>query len=232
MSRVRPRIVAQEQFAQHEQQLRKLSLEARFRYIFENNLWGSQESRSGVGSTLAETAVLRRQIVELLVSLQANTLLDVPCGDFHWLSEVDLPVAYTGADIVAAIVETNRQRYASPQRSFLHLDLTRTNPPHPLPGADVVLCRDCLVHLSYANIHKALANVRASGSRYLLMTHFPEVESNRDIADGDWRPLNFQLAPFHLPPPLQRIVENCAEADGAYSDKSLGLWALEQVTGE
>lgn len=232
MSRVRPRIVAQEQFEQHEQQLRKLSLEARFRYIYENNLWGSQESRSGVGSTLAETAVLRRKIVELLLALRANTLLDVPCGDFHWLSEVDLPVAYTGADIVEAIVESNQQRYASPQRTFLHLDLTRTNPSDPLPGADVVLCRDCLVHLSYANIHKALANVRASGSRYLLMTHFPEVENNRDIADGDWRPLNFQLAPFHLPPPLQRIVENCAEAGGAYSDKSLGLWALEQVTGE
>ena len=150
-------------------------------------------------------------------------MLDIPCGDLHWLNQVDLGVSYTGADIVPDIVESNRQKYTTPNRQFLCLDATTS----PLPQADVILCRDCLVHLSFANIHRALSNFRASGSRYLLMTHFYDVTVNRDIADGDWRPLNFTLEPFKFLAPLQLIVENCIEGDGAYRDKALGLWELK-----
>jgi hypothetical protein len=44
----------------------------------------------------------------------------------------------------------------------MRLDLTGD----PLPRVDVVLCRDCLVHLSFQNIFRAFANLRRSGSRY------------------------------------------------------------------
>ena len=93
----------------------------------------------------------------------------------------------------------------------------------------MVLCRDCLVHLSYQNIWRALANILASGAQWLLMTNFLRIESNRDIEDGDWRPLNFELPPFALPPPERAIVENCAEAAGAYDDKALCLWRVETL---
>src|SRR5205085_4730414 len=108
--------------------------------------------------------------------LGAAALLDIPCGDFGWLSTTDLGVAYTGADIVASLVEENQQRYGSAGRTFARLDLTCDK----LPAADVVLCRDCLVHLSYANIGRALANIRASGAKWLLMTSFPRLEENYD----------------------------------------------------
>ncbi|MBS1827272.1 MAG: class I SAM-dependent methyltransferase [Acidobacteria bacterium] len=225
MRRHRPKIIAQARFEQHAGELLPLPLEARFQYIYQHNLWGNEESRSGNGSTIEETAVIRRAIVDLLCQLHAQSLLDIPCGDFHWLSEVELPVFYTGADIVEAIVAANQQRYASPRRAFHQCDLTT----HPLPPADLVLCRDCLVHLSFANIRRALANIKRSGSRYLLMTHFPDVDANTDIADGNWRPLKFQLPPFQLPPPQHIIVENCPEAGGAYSDKSLALWPIAEL---
>jgi hypothetical protein len=168
---------------------------------------------------------LRREIPALLHDLGARSLLDIPCGDFGWLSLTELGVDYTGADIVEALVAQNTSRYASEIRRFVRLDLTSD----PLPQADVVLCRDCLVHLSYTNIRRALANVKRSGAQYLLGTSFPEAKSNRDIEDGDWRLLNFQLAPFFFPPPARTIVENCIEAGGAYRDKSLCLWPIAEL---
>lgn len=229
MSCSRPRVIAQERFLEHQQELTRLPLHQRFDYIYRHNLWGAEESRSGLGSTLAETAVLRHRIVHLLATLQAHSLLDIPCGDFHWLSQVDLGVSYLGADIVESIVLSNARRFTSPSRSFLHLDLTATNPSTPLPQADVILCRDCLVHLSYANIRKALANIRRSSARFLLMTHFFDIDRNHDIADGDWRPLNFQLDPFSLPPPAELLIEGCVEAGGAYRDKTLALWPVSAL---
>lgn len=225
MSEERPQIIAQKRFLEHEDELRPLDLKSRFEYIFDTNLWGDDHSRSGVGSTLAETEALRREIPLLLKDVGARTLLDIPCGDFGWLSLTDLGVEYVGADIVEALVEQNTSRYASETRRFVRLDLTAD----PLPPADVVLCRDCLVHLSYANIRRALDNVKRSGAKYLLVTSFPEATSNRDIEDGDWRLLNFRLAPFCFPAPVRTIVENCIEADGAYRDKSLCLWPVADL---
>ena len=222
MSADRPQLIAQQRFLEHQQELAKLDLSKRFDYIFQNNLWGSEESRSGPGSTMIETRTLREDIVALLRGVDATSMLDIPCGDFHWLSQVDLGVTYTGADIVPAIVESNRQKYTAPNRQFLCLDATTS----AFPQVDLIFCRDCLVHLSYANVHKALDNFRVSGSRYLLMTHFSGLVENYDIADGDWRALNFTLAPFNLPAPIRLIVENCIEGGGAYKDKSLGLWKL------
>jgi len=222
MREERPQIVAQKRFLEHKDELERLDLKSRFEYIFDVNLWGDVESRSGVGSTLPETETLRREIPLLLKDVGARSLLDIPCGDFGWLSLTELGVAYIGADIVEALVVQNTLRHASENRRFVRLDLTTD----PLPEADVVLCRDCLVHLSYANIQRALKNVKRSGAKYFLTTSFPEIERNCDIEDGDWRPLNFQCAPFNFPAPARTLVENCIEAGGAYRDKSLCLWPI------
>jgi hypothetical protein len=224
----RPELIAQTNFRMHRDTLAPLDLKERFEYILERNLWSSEESRSGIGSTLSETATLRSSLPRLLRDVGAATLLDIPCGDFRWLSTTELNVRYIGADIVASLVEANRQQYASADRTFVCLDLTSDS----LPQADVVLCRDCLVHLSYANIRRALANIRASGAQWLLMTAFPRIEENYDIEDGDWRPLNFELAPFCLPSPRRALVEDCAEAGGAYDDKALCLWAVSDLSAE
>jgi hypothetical protein len=226
MTDERPQILAQTNFLKHRHSLEKMELKDRFAYIFQNNLWGSPESHSGLGSTLLETEVLRREIPLMLSEIGARSILDVPCGDFRWMSEVNLrECSYIGADIVEALVASNNERFGSDTRRFLQLDLTADTLPH----ADLVLIRDCLVHLSYRNIMRALENVKRSGATWLLTTNFLRIESNRDIADGDWRPLNFELAPFCFPKPHRVIVENCVEADGAFDDKSLCLWRVGEI---
>lgn len=225
----RPVVPAKQRFAEKREELTAKPLGERFRYIHETNLWGSEESRSGLGSELQQTAGLREAIPKLLVELGARTLLDIPCGDFGWLSAAELEIAqYIGGDIVPEIVAANVASYGGPRRRFEVMDLTRD----ALPRADVVLCRDCLVHLSSANALRALENIRASGCGYLLATTFLRHDRNEDIEDGDWRLLNLCLAPFSLPEPLRVIVEGCTESGGAYADKALGLWSAGDLEVE
>jgi hypothetical protein len=142
------------------------------------------------------------------------------------MERVDLSgIEYIGGDIVPSIVEKNQRLHASGSRLFVGLDLTRD----VLPDADVLLCRDCLVHLSYPNIQAVLANIARSRIRFVLMTSFPGRRDNYDVADGDWRALDFQAPPFSFPEPRLAIVENCEEEDGSYADKSLLAWCVEDL---
>lgn len=222
--RNRPPVPAHENFLAHREELIGLSLAERFDRIARSNLWGADSSRSGLGSELAATARLREELPSFLERRGVRVLLDVPCGDFGWLSTVELSVAYIGADIVQALVDENERRFGGPSsgRQFLRLDMTRD----VLPTADAVLCRDCLVHLSFENVFRAIANIRASGAQYLITTTFLDHEQNADSEDGDWRMLNLERPPFKFPPPSDVLIEGCREGAGAYADKALALWPL------
>ncbi|MGC7097263.1 class I SAM-dependent methyltransferase [Amycolatopsis lurida] len=220
----RPITVAQRNFRRHAEELERMGNQQRFTYIFRSNLWAS-ESVSGPGSEADQTARLRAGLPELLARFGVRTLLDLPCGDFGWLSEVELGVErYIGADIVAELIARNTERYGR-DREFRVLDLTADE----LPRADAVLCRDCLVHLSHADIRRAIGNLRRSGSRYLLTTHFGGTTVNQDISTGDWRPLNLCLEPFGFPEPLAVLLEGCTEEGGAFADKALALWEISSL---
>ena len=198
-----------------------------FTLIHDRNYWNSAESVSGTGSEVGHVAALIEELPELFRTFAITSMLDVPCGDLNWMKEVDLRgVRYIGGDIVEALVVANNERFKQrPELEFRVLDLLSD----PLPTCDLVLVRDCLVHLSYADIHRALANIKASGARYLLTTTFPGLAANRDIVTGDWRPIDLEQSPFLLPPPVSMIDERCQEADGRYSDKAMGLWDLRAL---
>jgi hypothetical protein len=202
------------------------SLEQVFTEIFETAAWGSEESASGIGSTMEQTEVLREALPGLLRELGVQVFVDVPCGDWHWLRHVDLPVReYIGLDVVPQVVADNVERYGQPGREFRVHDLTRDVPPR----ADLVLCRDLLVHLSDAEVRAALFNLRQSGSTWLLVTTFTEPRPHTDITTGSWRPLNLQAPPWRWPEPDRLINERCTVDGGKWMDKSLGLWRLADL---
>jgi SAM-dependent methyltransferase len=197
-----------------------------FTGIYHSNAWGAVESRSGPGSTQDQTHRVRVLLPQLLRDLGARSLLDAPCGDFAWMREVELPVErYIGADVVPGIIERNTAAYADRQRSFQVLDIITD----PLPEVDVLLCRDCLVHFSDRRIHAAIRNIRRSKATYLLTTTFPAHGPSGSIVTGEWQPLNLQQPPFNFPPPLRLLDEGCTEGNGAFSDKSLGLWRVADL---
>jgi SAM-dependent methyltransferase len=195
-----------------------------FGYIFDTNKWGG-ESVSGKGSGLERTYRIRQQLPGLWQRLGVTSILDVPCGDHGWIDTLDLSgYDYTGVDIVPALIEQNRARY--PGRRFLVADVCEDR----LPDADFVLCRDLLVHLSFADIEAALANLLAVNGRYLMCTTFPHIRENRDAVTGKHRRLNMCLAPFGWPEPLELLDEGTAEAQ--IHGKCQGLWALPELRAQ
>jgi len=220
----RPPVLAHQRFADDRESFTGLSLEQRFQRIHDTNLWGAPASLSGLGSEIDATAALRAELPRLLEKLDVASLLDAPCGDAGWINRANLGVRYVGVDIVPALTERLRARaIAGEIKGEYHLaDITRD----PLPRCDAILCRDCLVHLSFANIERAMANFRRSGAAWLIATTFPDWQTNADCEDGDWRALNFEQAPFDWGRPVELINENCTEADGGWRDKSLGVWRL------
>ncbi|KAA9163611.1 class I SAM-dependent methyltransferase [Amycolatopsis acidicola] len=206
----------------HDLRLRLRSRQDRYTDVYDSQAWESAESGSGTGSELRATDNVRERLPGLLRRLGARSLLDAPCGDWNWMRHVDLPVEeYFGVDIVPSVIEENRRRFGGAGRAFSVADLSRD----PLPAADVVLCRDCLVHVSYQDAAAILENFRATGAEWLLLNTYPEIRRNRNQFTGArWRRLNFSLPPFGFPEPLETI------SDGGDVDPSqLGVWKLQQL---
>ena len=196
-----------------------------FRTYYSRNTWSDADSRSGGGSGLTQTATIRRELPVLFEQLSIRTLLDVPCGDGYWWSKVEHDLdRYIGVDLVPQIVASLRAR-ADQRSEYRQLDVLTD----PLPKADAILCRDLLVHFSEPLILESLHNLKQSGATYLIATTFPGRE-NREIETGQWRPIDMQASPFNFPAPVALINENCTEADGRYSDKSLGVWRFADLS--
>jgi hypothetical protein len=195
-----------------------------FSTLYERRSWGHTESASGAGSDLAQTKAVRTELASLIAQLGIRTLLDAPCGDFFWMKEVPLNLdRYIGADIVPAMIESNQKRFGSETTSFRVLDIIKD----PLPQVDLILCRDCLVHLPFDAGISALRNFAKSGSRYLLITTYPGlIKKNAELRiTGNWRPVDLQLPPYSLPAPIRIISEQCT-LKGDFKEKGLGLWDL------
>lgn len=193
-----------------------------FRQIYELNLWGATETVSGEGSTLTSSAALRQLLPSLFVELEISSILDAGCGDCNWINGVDLSrVSYIGVDVVEPLIKRNIVFFSAQNCSFLMADITKDL----LPRSDLVLCRDCLIHLSNRQVAKALENLKGTGASYLLATTYPRVDTNPDTWPGSFRPLNLQAAPFNLPAPLRVFSESKRNRDGAV----IGLWKFADL---
>lgn len=225
--RVRPAARAARRILSGARRARGTSVKQKFSDIYQRNAFGDAESRSGGGSSMGQTETVRRELPPLLRELGVKILIDAPCGDFFWMQHAELGVErYIGIDIVNEMIARDQQLFGGEKRQFLCLDII----DDPLPRADLIFCRDCLVHLNFAQTNKALRNFRRSGARYLLTTTFTARDRNVDLVGKDiWRTLNLERPPFNLPKPLRLLNEGCTEGGGAYGDKCLGLWRLQDL---
>jgi hypothetical protein len=181
-----------------------------------------------VGSTLAGTIGVREALPVLCKEFGISTLVDIPCGDFYWMAKLDLPIhRYVGADIVHDLIESNRERYQADGREFLAMDIVAD----PLPDGDLILVRDCLVHLSNDDVEKCLQNIISSNIRYLLATQYSCVDQNVPCQVGAWRATNLQRAPFNLPEPERLIADVDFPGEPLQEDKQLALWDLNKIRG-
>jgi len=195
-----------------------------FEDIYRNRGWGGK-SVSGMGSDCEQTKSLRQQLPKLLQAYSVGSLLDAPCGDFSWMKLIELGNrTYIGGDIVPGLIEENNAKYSSSNHRFFVLDLIKD----PLPSADMLLCRDCLIHLSFRDVHQVFSNIAKSGIPYVLTTNYPLLTRNTDILTGGFRAINLQLSPFRLPKPVTVIVEDLfpEQRNDPNFIRELGLWRL------
>lgn len=194
--------------------------------IHDENLWGDHRSISGGGSAPESTRAICEQLPTLWKRHGIRTLVDAPCGDFLWMREIVHHLDdYTGLDIVPALIEKNQAEHGTDRVRFACADLTSD----PLPQADAILCRDCLMHLPTRLIRAALTNFRASGARYVFLTSDGDAAPYYDIPTGRFRRINLFQPPFNFPPPLDLIQEDPA---GERLARTLNLWRLADLPAE
>jgi len=175
-----------------------------------------------LGSRATANQTLINALPGLFEQHAIKTVLDAPCGDFNWMSRVDLSgVSYTGADIVAELIEDNLVKHARPGVSFCLLNLLAD----PIPQSDLIICKDLMIHLSNVQVTQLIANIRSSGSRFLLATTcLASHHQNVDIPTGYFRRINLTLPPFNLPMPLCRTPSDRPE----WNDLN-ALWELNRL---
>lgn len=198
-----------------------------FTEIYKSNHWQSSESISGTGSEIKQTESLVNDLNKLFIDKNIKSVLDLPCGDFKWMQKVNLSnIDYIGGDIVEELINSNVSQFIENKNlKFKVINLIAD----PLPVCDIIIVRDCLVHLSYKDINSAIENMKSSGCKYLLTTTFTDKNLNHDIATGEWRPINLQQKPFSFPDPILVINENCTEENQEFKDKSMALWELSKL---
>ena len=181
------------------------------------------------GSTLQITKNLRASLVDLFAEFEVRSLLDIACGISDWIGPADLPVErYVGADFVPEIVQTLSNRYAKHDKvEYIVMDVRSS----PLRAYDIVLLRDCLTSFSYRDVGAALQNIKNSGSRFLITSHYTKLSKAAKIKQnlgfksthGEWNRLNLMMPPYYFPKP-ERIID-----DQPSRDKFLAMWRVADM---
>ena len=192
-------------------------MERVFTKIYKENTWCAMpETVSGNGSTIGKTNNIRKALPELFSEYNIKSILDLPCGDFNWMKEIDLDgIAYHGGDIVAPLIISNQKKYTTENITFSHIDATS----NPLKQYDLIICRDLFLHLSNDNIKKVLANLKQSKSKYFLISTAPGA-NNPDHSigcNGHGRSIDLENPIYNMGKPILLIYDD-------YANRHMGLW--------
>ena len=210
-----------------ERKLKGLNEKDRFNLIYRSGYWrGFRGSLSGEGSSFSSTKNIRESLQKFIKDYHILSLADIPCGDFYWMSKMDLSsLQYLGGDIVEEMIQTNNYKYSKDNLDFQKIDLIHDI----LPTVDCIFIRDCLVHLEDYQVKKVIKNIIKSQSKYLATTIFPNLEENIQSKEIDrWRPLNLTIKPFNLPPPILLLDDRLIDDEG-HQYRYIGVWKIKDL---
>ena len=210
--------------------LKSSNAKEKFTLIYKYKYWSdpfSNRSVSGYGSDDVATKNVIPNLESFFKENKISTILDIPCGDFKWMQNIDLNgINYIGADIVEDLIKKNQSQYFSGSISFKHMDIINDT----LPQVDLVLVRDCFIHLSNDNVRTAIINIIDSDSKFIATTTFiDEKITNNDITTGDFRFINLLNEPFNLPQPFKLLNDSFVNKEKIYSFKRIGIWEVSKL---
>ena len=180
-----------------------------FNEIYDKGAWAKGadgKGTSGVGSTLEITREYRAYLEAFIKSHEIKSIVDAGSGDWEFSSAVDWNHAhYLGVDISNTVVGAVKRKYESDLVKFQVGDVTES-----LPRADLLICKDVLQHLSFAQVRKFIKNNLKKGKyKWAIITNDRGAE-NRDIKAGDFRPINLSAPPFGV----KKLVDLPVTFDG------------------
>lgn len=135
-----------------------------------------------------------RFLTEFLKEKQIRSVVDLGCGDWQFSRFIDWSgIRYLGIDLVDSVVRQNTEKFASATVTFRSEDIL-AHPEH-VPGADLLIVKDVLQHLSNANVLRVLAFARKFKFAIIVNDYAKE---NVDCENGDTRPLDITKPPFDI----------------------------------
>jgi len=201
-----------------------------FTHIYDNYVWNSKESVSG--SIYEYHIPLIKHITKFIKDNNIKSILDVCCGDFNWMKDVDLSnITYLGVDVVDDLIKVNNEIYSSDSISFKVSDATNES----FDKYDLVICKDCLYHLPYKESKQIINNIIKSNSKHLMSSTFYK-HGNVNIQIGRFYFINLEKYPFNFPQPHTIYKdyygieeENYFNNSGGRKDKSIGIWNINEL---
>lgn len=180
------------------------SPEAVFSEIYAKGVWGDgEEPNSGSGSDEGVSAPFVEVLRRLIDDKHVASVVDLGCGDYRVSGKLaDLPIDYTGVDVVPELVARNSAAFGSERVRFLCRDITTET----LPSADLCIVRQVLQHLSNAQIARVVNQLKPY--RYVVVAeHHPArlLRPNLDKDTGADTRIDFdsgvylEYPPFSLP---------------------------------
>ena len=196
-----------------------------FNNVYLKSAWGPDGEKSGPGSTILFTAHVREFLDRFIRDNHIKSMVDAPCGSFHWMRHVvdkveDPEFTYTGVDVADDVVVRLRE-LGTPRCTFARADITADPLPH---GADLIFSRDALQHLAPLQIVRALRTFRDAAPRFLAVGGYPRGE-NRVITTGECFLVNLMREPFNLWP--EHVTSEWM--GDAESKKHILVYTREQV---
>jgi SAM-dependent methyltransferase len=181
-----------------------------FERIYSESIWGTAGDGSGEGSEPYFTHGLCMQLQQFVQMFEVQSILDAPCGSAKWVPQLlaSMPnVSYTGVDISATAVRraiTNLQNVPNNVRIYKGnlVELTAEDTEWSSKSYDLVLCRDCLQHLSYSDILGVLKNLAQVDTQwYAFGSYMTHINENSNITTGnDNFLINLMYQPFNMIP--------------------------------
>jgi 2-polyprenyl-3-methyl-5-hydroxy-6-metoxy-1,4-benzoquinol methylase len=171
-----------------------------FDSIYESGEWGRDgrnEGTSGSGSNSEGSETYRRYLRGFLKEKNIKSVVDVGCGDWQISSLIDWTgISYVGYDASKLVIEKNLKSHRGENIRFVHENFVTAD----LPGADLLIVKDVLQHLSIRNIKLALEQFHKF--KYVIAVNDIDPVTlsapNVDVRDGGYRTLDIAAEPFNV----------------------------------
>jgi SAM-dependent methyltransferase len=193
--------------------------EAAFTRLVDTFDWcpGPRETPCGEGSFLKANEPVVRALQEWFTSYGIKSVVDVGCGDFHWMSGVDFTgMEYDGFDVVKKFVDALSCARGRQNIRFHHADAFKMK----LPKADLYICKDVINHYTEPEGLALMERIRAASRHFAAIT-FP---GNRgpNVPKWKYRYIDFDAPPFSLGAPLASVPAN----ESRRPQRVFSIWRL------